>query len=287
TEAAKSEAEEASRRIGEQNRALEAVSSKLSKYLSPQVFASIFSGKQNVEISSTRKKLTVFFSDIADFTATTDKLESEELTDLLNHYLTEMAKLALTYGATIDKFIGDAILVFFGDPETRGTREDAVACVRMAIAMQSRMQELRGEWAGAGFALPFHLRIGINTGYCTVGNFGSEDRMDYTIIGGEVNLASRLQSHADLGGILLAGETYALVKDEIEAEELPPLTVKGFAYPIKTYRVIGARTAQEAMKDVFSNSEGDLQWDIGSALKGADRDKAIKALEHYLATLRK
>jgi len=287
TEAAKSEAEEASRRIGEQNRALEAVSSKLSKYLSPQVFASIFSGRQNVEISSTRKKLTVFFSDIADFTATTDKLESEELTDLLNHYLTEMAKLALTYGATIDKFIGDAILVFFGDPETRGTREDAVACVRMAIAMQSRMQELRAEWAGAGFALPFHLRIGINTGYCTVGNFGSEDRMDYTIIGGEVNLASRLQSHADLGGILLAGETYALVKDEIEAEELPPLTVKGFAYPIKTYRVIGARTAQEAMKDVFSNSEGDLQWDIGSALKGADRDKAIKALEHYLATLRK
>ncbi|MCS3743379.1 MULTISPECIES: adenylate/guanylate cyclase domain-containing protein [unclassified Rhizobium] len=287
TEAAKSEAEEASIRIGEQNRALEAVASKLSKYLSPQVFASIFSGKQNVEISSTRKKLTVFFSDIADFTATTDKLESEELTDLLNHYLTEMAKLALEYGATIDKFIGDAILVFFGDPETRGIREDALACVRMAISMQSRMQELRAEWAEAGFALPFHLRIGINTGYCTVGNFGSADRMDYTIIGGEVNLASRLQSHADLGGILLADETYALVKEEIEAEELPPLTVKGFAYPIKTYRVIGFRIVQEAMKNMLSNSEDGLQLDIDSALKGTDREKAIKALEHYLATLRR
>jgi hypothetical protein len=111
--------------------------------------------------------------------------------------------------------------------------------------------------------------------------------MDYTIIGGEVNLASRLQNHADLGGILLADETYALVKDEIEADELPPLTVKGFAYPIKTYRVIGPRRAQEAMKDMPSSSENDLQLDIDSALKGTDREKAIKALEHYLATLRK
>lgn len=284
TESAKSQAEEAGARIGEQNRTLEAVSSKLSKYLSPQVFASIFSGRQNVEISSARKKLTVFFSDIADFTATTDKLESEELTDLLNHYLTEMAKIALDHGATIDKFIGDAILVFFGDPETKGVREDALACVRMAIAMQARMRELRAEWTEAGFALPFHLRIGINTGYCTVGNFGSEDRMDYTIIGGEVNLASRLQSHADLGGILLAGETFALVKDEIEAEELPPLTVKGFSYDIKTYRVIGPRIDRENATP--SVHVGDLKLEIDSALRGADRVKAIKALEHLLATLR-
>ena len=210
---------------------LESLSSKLSKYLSPQVYASIFSGRQNVEISSKRKKLTVFFSDIADFTATTDKLESEELTELLNHYLTEMTKIALEHGATVDKYIGDAILAFFGDPESKGTKEDALACVRMAIAMQRRMQGLQAEWADAGAELPFHLRMGINTGYCTVGNFGSEDRMDYTIIGGEVNLASRLQAHADLGGILLAHETYALVKDEIEAEELPPLTIKGFSQP--------------------------------------------------------
>ena len=98
-------------------------------------------------------------------------------------------------------------------------KEDAIACVDMAIAMQRRMRELQSEWRDAGLEKPFQLRIGINTGYCTVGNFGSEDRMDYTIIGGEVNLASRLQSHAEPGGILLSHETYSLVKDKVVAEE--------------------------------------------------------------------
>ncbi len=149
-----------------------------------------------------------FFSDIVDFTATTDDLESEELTSLLNHYLTEMSKIALEHGATIDKFIGDAFLAFFGDPETRGVKEDAMACVNMAIAMQRRMRELQFEWRDAGLEKPFQLRIGVNTGYCTVGNFGSEDRMDYTIIGNEVNLASRLQSNTEPGSILVSHETF-------------------------------------------------------------------------------
>ena len=99
-----------------------------------------------MKIASSRKKLTIFFSDIADFTATTDDLESEELTVLLNHYLTEMSEIALAHGATIDKYIGDAILAFFGDPETRGVEKDAIACVDMAIAMQRRMRELQAEY---------------------------------------------------------------------------------------------------------------------------------------------
>ena len=180
----------------------------------------------------------MFFSDIADFTATTDDLESEELTGLLNHYLTEMSKIALEHGATIDKYIGDAIVAFFGDPETRGVKEDAMACVNMAIAMQRRMRELQSEWRDSGMEKPFQLRIGINTGYCTVGNFGSEDRMDYTIIGSEVNLASRLQSHAEPGGILLSHETYSLVKDNVLAEEQAPIQAKGFAKPVRNYKVI-------------------------------------------------
>ena len=199
--------------MSKQKQSLEILSTKLSKYLSPQVYSSIFTGQRSVEIASNRKKLTVFFSDLADFTATTDDLESEELTSLLNHYLTEMSKIALDHGATIDKYIGDAILAFFGDPETKGVKEDAVACVNMAIAMQRRMRELQFEWRDVGLEKPFQLRIGINTGYCTVGNFGSEDRMDYTIIGNEVNLASRLQSHADLGGILVSHETYIELTD--------------------------------------------------------------------------
>ena len=166
-------------------------------------------------------------------------LELEELTSLLNQYLREMSTIALEYGATIDKFIGDAIMLFFGDPETKGPKEDAIACVKMAIAMQQRMRDLQAEWRERGQEHVFQLRIGINTGFCTVGNFGSDDRVDYTIIGNEVNLAARLQSHADLGGILLAHETYSLVKDEVLAEETGTITVKGFPRPVRTYRVVG------------------------------------------------
>jgi PAS domain S-box-containing protein len=121
----------------EKSAALEALSGKLAKYLAPQVYDSIFAGRQDVAIASKRKKLTVFFSDIAGFTEITDKMESEDLTQLLNHYLTEMSKIALQYGATIDKYVGDAILMFFGDPESRGVKEDALACVTMASRCRS------------------------------------------------------------------------------------------------------------------------------------------------------
>ena len=143
--------------LAEKSTALEALSSKLAKYLAPQVYDSIFTGRQDVRIASHRKKLTVCFSDIAGFTETTDKMESEELTQLLNHYLTEMSKIATQYGATIDKYVGDAILMFFGDPETRGVKEDALACVRMALAMQRRMGELAEVWRDAGIERPLRM----------------------------------------------------------------------------------------------------------------------------------
>ena len=153
--------------LADKSRALEQLSNQLAKYLSPQVYQSIFTGKQEVKITSRRKKLTVFFSDIAGFTETTDRLQSEDLTRLLNHYLTEMSEIANSYGATIDKYVGDAIVIFFGDPETRGVKEDALACVGMAIAMRKKMQELQGVWRASGIEKPLQSRIGINTGYCT------------------------------------------------------------------------------------------------------------------------
>ena len=229
---------EAAEEIGRKHRELEAPSSKLAKYLSPQVYASIFEGRQEVKLAGQRKKLTVFFSDIAGFTETTDKMESEDVTQLLNQYLTEMSRIALEYGATIDKYVGDAIMIFFGDPETRGVKDDALACVQMAIAMQKRMHELGAIWRDAGIETPFSCRIGIHTGYCTVGNFGSEDRMDYTIIGGAVNLASRLEHEAPEGGILISYETYAHVKDEIRCEESGRIQIRGIGDPVATYRVI-------------------------------------------------
>jgi adenylate cyclase len=136
--------------LAEKSTALEALSGKFAKYLAPQVYDSIFTERQEVRIASQRKKRTVCFSDIAGFTEAADKMESEELTQLLNRYLTEMSLIASEYGATIDKYVGDAIVMFFGDPESRGIREDALACVTMALAMQKRMGELAQVWMDAG-----------------------------------------------------------------------------------------------------------------------------------------
>jgi class 3 adenylate cyclase len=224
--------------IARKNMELEVLSRKLAKYLSPQVYNSIFTGAQEVQLASQRKKLTVFFSDIAAFTELTDQMESEDLTHLLNQYLSEMSKVALEHGATIDKYVGDAIMIFVGDPETHGVQEDALACVRMAIAMKKRMNDLAELWRASGIETPLRCRIGIHTGYCTVGNFGSDARMDYTIIGSTVNLASRLEHEAPVGGILTSYETYAHVKDHVYCEDRGPIRVKGVVHSVPTYEVI-------------------------------------------------
>jgi class 3 adenylate cyclase len=237
------------------------------------VYSTIFSGKQNVEISSKRKKLTVFFSDIVGFTETADKLESEELTQLLNHYLTEMSQIALDHGATIDKYVGDAIVIFFGDPETQGVKADALACVKMAIRMRERMGELEKDWRASGIEKPLKCRIGINTGYCTVGNFGSEDRMDYTIIGGGVNLASRLETAAEPGEILISYEAYAQVKDEIHCQEHGEVTVKGLAYPVTSYQVIDTFDNIDATDRPLREETANLKLDIDFNSMSKDQKK--------------
>jgi class 3 adenylate cyclase len=263
-------------KVEERTRELQVLSAKLAKYLSPQVYASIFEGRQEVKLASRRKKLTIFFSDIAGFTETTDTLESEEVTQLLNQYLTEMSRIALEYGATIDKYVGDAIMIFFGDPETRGVKEDALACVKMAIAMQQRMQELGAVWRDSGIEAPFSCRIGIHTGYCTVGNFGSEDRMDYTIVGGAVNLASRLEHEAPPGGILISYETYAHVQDEVRCEELGRIQVRGIGHPVAIYRVVDLHTVGGSER--IRSGLPHLTLDVDLALMSADERRQAAAL---------
>jgi PAS domain S-box-containing protein len=221
------------------NEQLQGLSNKLAKYLSRQVYTNIFEGKRDVKIESYRKKLTIFFSDIEGFTELTERVESEVLTSVLNKYLNEMSKIALEHGGTIDKYIGDAIMIFFGDPESLGEKEDAVACVKMAIEMNKRLQEMRREWDVLGISTPLRIRMGVNTGFCTVGNFGSEERLDYTIVGGAVNLANRLESASKTDEILISEDTFSLVKDVIKCKARGQIEVKGFAYPVNTYVVVG------------------------------------------------
>ncbi|UVC18501.1 adenylate/guanylate cyclase domain-containing protein [Mesorhizobium onobrychidis] len=272
--------------LAQKSAALEALSNKLAKYLAPQVYKSIFSGRQDVRIASQRKKLTICFSDIAGFTETTDKMESEDLTQLLNHYLTEMSKIASDHGATIDKYVGDAILMFFGDPETRGVKEDALACVEMALAMQKRMSDLAEIWRDIGIETPLRCRIGIHTDYCTVGNFGSEDRMDYTIIGGAVNLASRLEQEAPPGAVLISYETFAQVKDTIDCVELGHVQVRGIAYPVATYRVLDLKANLVAAGSAVRTELPHLRLEAEPELMSAgEREEAATALRDVLDRL--
>ena len=218
---------------------LHLLTEKLSKYLSPQLYNILFSGYETADASSSRKKLTIFFSDLVQFTRLSDKLEPEELTAMLNFYLTEMSNIALESGGTIDKYIGDAILIFFGDPESSGHQEDAAKCVSMAIDMQKRMKELRNKWIkDFGLEKPLSARIGISTGYCSVGNFGSASRLDYTVIGSAVNLAARLQTSCKEDGILLSKDTYWQVKEKFQCNNAGKIEVKGFAEAISTYEVL-------------------------------------------------
>ena len=271
-------------RVEAQNR-IEELASKLSKYLSPQVYRSIFSGQKNVQIEANRKKLTVFFSDIKDFTELTDRLEPEVLSSLLNSYLNEMSKIALKYGGTIDKFVGDAILIFFGDPETNGEKADATSCVLMALEMRERMKFMRQIWEDEGISKPLNIRIGINTGYCNVGNFGSEDRLDYTIIGGEVNLASRLESNASVGQILVSHETYSLIKNSITCEEREEINVKGLAHKVRTYQVIDKKEKNEKgvtkLKDNYDGFSLSIDLDVSR------KAEVIASLKNALAKIQK
>ncbi|MEO5334577.1 MAG: adenylate/guanylate cyclase domain-containing protein [Magnetococcus sp. YQC-5] len=268
------------------SKALEVISSKLSKYLSPQLYNSIFSGNREVHIESRRCKLTVFFSDIVGFTEITESLEAEDLTALLNEYLNAMAKIALKYGGTIDKFIGDAIMIFFGDPESHGVREDALACVSMALEMRSKIAELKAKWSVQGFQKQFDARMGINTGYCTVGNFGSNDRMDYTIIGGQVNIASRLETMAPTGGILISHETYSLIRENIYCEESGEVTLKGIFSPIRTYIVqnhYNLLSGKDRIIDIASPKDDSFSIKVNlDTLHSDNKDLLIHHLESVL-----
>ena len=274
-------ADDAKEEVEKKSKEVEAISNQLAKYLSPQIHEQIFSGKQNAEVKSNRKKLTVFFSDIVGFTSISDELESEEITNLLNFYLNEMSNIALEYGGTIDKYIGDAVMIFFGDPDSLGIEQDARKCVEMAVAMQKKMNELIGYW-GKSFGLKndLQIRIGINTGFCTVGNFGSDDRLDYTAVGATVNLASRLEGAAAPGSILVSEDTFLLVKSLFSFKEPREIDVKGLLRKIKLYEVEFTDPVKENNLNLSGGSfeininknlitEAELN-EIKSALKGLE-----------------
>jgi len=263
------------------------LSHKLAKYLSPQVWQSIFTGERDVRLETQRKKLTIFFSDIKGFTELAEEMEPESLTELLNSYFNEMSQIALKYGGTIDKFVGDSIMIFFGDPTSRGPKEDTLACVAMAIEMRKHMKILRQKWQSQGIKTPLQIRIGISTGYSTVGNFGAENRMDYTIIGKEVNLASRLESLAEPGEILISYETFSLVKDKVMCRDKGEITVKGFSRPVPIYQIVDFRRDIGAGQSFIEHETGGFALYLDTdKVTNEEKDLVVRALERAAEKLK-
>ena len=229
--------------FNEMNRYIE-LSNQLSRYAPLQLWQAIMRGDTEAKIEYKRKKITVFFSDIQGFTELSETLIPDDLAFVLNDYLSHMTEIAKQYGATIDKFMGDAILIFFGDPDSQGVEQDAKNCIDMAIAMRQQMKFLRERWVKMGYA-PLHIRMGVSTGYCHVGNYGAVHRMAYTIVGRDANLAARLQYAADIDEILVSDETYKLIKNDYLCAPKSPIELKGIQGKVRTWQVMEKYSASK------------------------------------------
>jgi adenylate cyclase len=212
----------------------EALRRSFEAYFPPEIVKELMAEPKLIEERGVKKELTILFSDIKNFTGYTSTLTPEHIQTLLNEYFGAMTEIVFKHGGTIDKFIGDGLMVFFGDPKPQP--DHAVRCVRAAIEMQQKVKSLKQHWQNRG-DFPIQIRIGINTGQVSVGNMGSSRRLSYTVLGADVNLAQRLESNAPVEGIMISERTHALVKDHFKTQVLDKIQVKGFDEQITVYEV--------------------------------------------------
>ena len=218
------------------------IKSAFSYYLSPSVIDEIIKEPESLKLGGEDREITIFFSDIQSFSTISEKLSAQELVERLNEYFTEMTDIILNYGGTVDKFIGDAIMAFYGAPVMMADHP-LKACVA-AIDMKKRLRELQEQWRTAGL-VELHARIGIHTGNATVGNMGSRNRMDYTTMGDAVNLASRLEGANKYysTGAMMSGTTYERARDHIDVRHLDVIRVVGKSEPVSIYELLGKKGA--------------------------------------------
>jgi class 3 adenylate cyclase len=206
---------------------------RLRRYVSPQVADAILTGEAPVAFASVRRNLTILYSDIRGFTQMAERMEPEELVDGLNEYFSAMTELVFSNGGTLDKYLGDGILAFFGDPIP--FEDHAERAVATAFEMLAKVEELRGTWMRSEEELS--IGVGISTGYVTVGNIGSSTRTDYTVVGNHVNVAARLAAAAEPGKILVSERTMASVRDRVDWVPVDDLVMKGVKRPVKVFAV--------------------------------------------------
>ena len=227
-------------RLNMEQKHLQTIQNRLEKFralVTPFVSPEFISSEGDLA-SYTRKRLTVIFVDLEGFTRLMDTADEFLVARMLNRYFEVMTEVATEYGGTINKFMGDGVMVFFGDAASKGLVMDAKSGVEATVEMRARFKLLSRQWQGAGGA-PLYLRMGIHTGYCLLGNFGCAARRDYTALGSVVNLASRLEGLARRGEILISADTRRLVAPFIDCTDRGRMAVKGFSAPISTFSVDG------------------------------------------------
>ncbi len=203
-------------------------------YFPPSVVRKIMANPGMLTLKGQKKVLTILFSDIKGFTASSATLAPDQVQRYLNEYFEEMVDIVFSHRGTVDKYIGDGLMVFFGDPEPQ--EDHALRCARAAVDMQKKARELDAKWQKEG-GIPIQIRIGINTGEALVGNMGSLKRLSYTVLGSAVNLAQRLEANAPIGGILISKDTHAHVKDHMPTRSLGEIHVKGIEDPVSVYEI--------------------------------------------------
>jgi class 3 adenylate cyclase len=219
---------------------LERATHLIRRYVPSQLAEKIIAGEHGEGAKPERAKLTIFFSDLVGFSALAEELEPEDLARVLNDYFASMMTVAEKHGGTVDEISGDAILIFFGAPKATNDRDHALRAARMAIEMQGAMDGLNAKWRAAGIAQQLQVRMGLDTGVVTIGNFGSPDRMKYAALGKPVNLAARLQAQCEPGRALVSQATWLLVSDQVKCVKKGELQLKGFHKPVMAYELLPA-----------------------------------------------
>lgn len=220
------------------------VRATFARYVSPHVLTTVLSNPP--ALGGARRVATILFSDVRGFTSMSEKLTAHEVVEILNEYLTEMVAVVLQHDGTLDKFVGDAVMVVFNSPMDQA--DHALRAVSTAWHMHLKHEELKQKWLAEG-KTPFEIGIGVNTGEVVAGNMGSPNRMEFTVIGDNVNLAARLESATKEVGakILISESTLALVKDQVDVKEHPPIHVKGKSADIPIFQLLGVKAEAAAM----------------------------------------
>lgn len=226
------------------------ITSVFGKYVSPVVIENLIKNPESINLGGEKRNITIFFSDIRGFTAISERLEPEDLVHLLNEYLTEMTSIIIKDQGLVDKYMGDAIMAFWGAPLDQPEHAE-IAC-SSSLEMMERLRELQKKWKNEDIP-SFDIGIGLNSGDAIVGNMGSSTRFDYTAMGDNVNLASRMEGLNKIYGtnIIITENTYKIIKDKFETRKLDTVKVKGKKKPILIFELL-------SQKDKLSKKQQDF-----------------------------